>query len=55
MKRVRIIKEVSADERYTSAPWGFGAILWLLNPNVCLRVGHLHSQFSLILARFVDY
>ena len=27
----------------------------LLNPKVCLRVGHQHSQFWPILARFVDY
>ena len=25
---------------YYSLIWGFGAILWLLNPNVRLRVGH---------------
>ena len=35
--------------------WGFRAILWLLNPNVRLRVGHQHSQVWLILDRFVDY
>ena len=27
----------------------------LTNPGVCLRFGHLHSRFWLILARFVDY
>ena len=26
-----------------------------MNPKVCLRVGHQHSQFWPILARFVDY
>ena len=26
-----------------------------MNPGVCLRVGHQHSQFLPILARFVDY
>ena len=29
--------------------------LRLMNPNVRLRVGHQHSQFWPILARFVDY
>ena len=28
---------------------------WLSSPKVCLRVGHQHSQFWPILARFVDY
>ena len=28
---------------------------WLSNPKVHLRVGHQHSQFWPILARFVDY
>ena len=28
---------------------------WLSNPKVRLRVGHEHSQFWPILARFVDY
>ena len=27
----------------------------MLNPKVCLRVGHQHSQFWPILARFMDY
>ena len=28
---------------------------WLLNPKVLLHVGHQHSRFWLILARFVNY
>src|SRR4051812_47485324 len=27
---------------------------WLLNPEVCLRIGHQHSQFWRILDRFVN-
>ena len=37
---------------------GFGVpkrFPYLLNSKVCLRVGHQHSQFWPILARFVDY
>ena len=30
-------------------------IAWLMNPRVRLRVGHQHSQFWPILARFMDY
>ena len=29
--------------------------LWLPKPKVCLRVGHQHSQFWPILARFMGY
>ena len=40
---------------YYSPFWGLGVISTIDEPNVRLRVGHQHSQFWLILARFVDY
>ena len=40
---------------YYSLFWGLGVISTIENPKVRLRVGHQHSQFWLILARFMDY
>ena len=40
---------------YYSLFWGPGVISTINEPWVRLRVGHQHSQFWPILARFVDY
>ena len=40
---------------YYSLFWGPGVISTINDPKVRLRVGHQHTQFWPILARFVDY
>ena len=40
---------------YYSLFWGPERFPRLTNPEVCLHVGHQHSQFWPILARFLDY
>ena len=40
---------------YYSLFWGHGVISMINEPWVCLRVGHQHSQFWLILVCFLDY
>ena len=40
---------------YYSLFWVPKVISMVVNPKVHLRVGHQHSQFWPILARFVDY
>ena len=40
---------------YYSLFCGLGVISTINKPWVCLRIGHQHSQFWPILARFVDY